>query len=127
MMEKSPFSRVDFFRQVQSSYATCRRTGTLDEFVSVLDLHRELFLERARLNEAFRKRPEPKNVPEYPLHQFVFDLARFIQKGVAVGDERLFTTTPSMRESASTVFVPNLEHPLASETPAARLAIKRNA
>jgi hypothetical protein len=125
-LEKSPFSRAEFFKQLQASYATCRRAGTTDEFVSVRDLHRELVLERARTNEAFRKRPEAKNVPDYPLHQFVFDLARFIQKGAAVGDDRLVTTTPAMRESASTVFIPNLDHPLANETPAARFAIKRN-
>lgn len=125
-LEQSPFNRADFFKQLQASYATCRRAGAMDEFVSVRDLHRELVLERARTSEAFRKRPEPKNVPDYPLHQFVFDLARFIQKGTAVGDDRLVTTAPAMRESATTVFIPNLDHPLANETPAARLAIKRN-
>lgn len=126
-IEASPFNRAEFFKQLSASYATCRRAGSTDEFVSVRDLHRELVLERARSSDAFRKRPEPKNVPPYPLHQFVFDLARFIRDGVAVGEDRLVTTTPSMRESAGTVFIPNLDHPLANETPAARLAIKRNA
>lgn len=125
-LEQSSFNRVEFFKQLQVSYSTCRRAVGADEFVSVRDLHRELVLERARTSEAFRKRPEPKNVPAYPLHHFVFDLARFVQKGVMVGDDRLVTTTPSMRESAGTVFIPNLDHPLGNETPAARLAIKRN-
>lgn len=126
-LEQVPFNRAEFFKQMQASYATCRRAGVADEFVSVRDLHRELVLERARSSGAFRKRPEPKNMPNYPLHQFVFDLARFIQKGVAVGEDRLVTTTPSMRESAGTVFIPNLDHPLTGETSAARLAIKRDA
>ena len=125
-LEQCPLNRAVFFKQMQASYATCRRAGATNEFIAVRDLHRELMLERARASEAFRKRPEPKNVPAYPLHQFIFDLARFIQKGVAVGDDRLVTTTPSMRESAGTVFIPNLDHPLGNETPAARLAIKRN-
>ncbi len=126
-LEQSPFNRAELFKHMQASYATCRRAGSPDEFVSIRDLHRELVLERARNSEAFRKRPEPKNVPSYPPHQFVFDLARFQREGFTVGDARIFTTTPSMRESAGTVFIPNLDHPLVSETPAARLAIKRNA
>jgi len=125
-LEQSPFNREAFFKQLQASYATCRRDGTVDEFIPIRDLHRELLLERARTHEAFRKRPEPKNVPDYALHQFVFDLARFIQKGTGIGDDRLVTTTPSMRDGPNTVFIPNLDHPLGSETPAARLAIKRN-
>ncbi len=125
-LDQSPFNREDFFKLLKSSYASCRRGSATDEFVPVRELHRELMLERARQSEAFRRSPEPKNVPAYPLHQFVFDLARFIQKGVGVGEERLVTTVPSMRESANTVFIPNLDHPLGNETPAARLAIKRS-
>jgi len=126
-LEHSPFKREAFFKQTKAAYGACCQGGARDKFVSIRDLHLELVLARARSHVAFRKRPEPKNVPAYPMYQFVFDLARFIQGGVSAGDERLVTTTPSMRESASTIFIPSLDHPLGNETPAARLAIKKNA
>lgn len=125
-LEQVPFHREAFFKQVKAAHTACRQAGAPDDFVSIRDLHRELVLERARASEAFRKHPDPKNVPPYPIHQFIFDLARFIQKGVGVGEERLVTTTPSMRESVRTVFIPNLDHPLGNETSAARLAVKRH-
>ncbi len=125
-LERSPFKRESFFKQIKAAYAACCEGRSRDKFVSIRDLHRELVLEGARSHHAFRKRPEPKNVPAYPMYQFVFDLARFIRGGVSVGDERLVTTTPSMRESASTIFIPSLDHPLGNETSAARLAIKKN-
>ncbi len=125
-LEEIPFNREDFFRQLKTSYATCRGRKPANEFVAICDLHCELVLERARNTPAFRKRPGPKNVPAYPLHQFVFDLARFIQKGVAVREERLVTRTPSMRESRRPVSIPNLDHPLQNETTATMLAIQRS-
>ena len=95
-----------------------------DEFVPVRDLHREMLLERARVSERFRKTGEAKNIEPYPLAQFIYDLARFLREGVVLGEERIMTQTPSMRESRETIHIPNLEHPAANETAAARLAIK---
>lgn len=124
-LEQAPFARETFFKLLKAGYATTRRLGgSGDEFVPLRDLHRELVFERARLSEKFRRSPDPKNLDSYPLFQFVFDLARFLAGGVNVGEERLQTQTPSMRENKETAFIPNLEHPLAAETPVARLAIK---
>lgn len=124
-LEKTPFSREGFFRVLKAAHANCRISGSFsDEFVPVRDLHREILLERARASDRFRKNPDPKCIEPYPMHHFVFDLARFIREGNSLGAERLMTQTPSMRESKETIHIPNLEHPTGNETAAARLAIK---
>ena len=124
-LEKSPFQREVFFRQLKGAYGTCCRTsGTGDEFVPLREVHREMVLERARGSERFRKSGEAKSIEGYSLAQFVFDLARFVREGVTVGEERVVMPTPSMRESREAIHIPNLEHPTSSEVTAARLAIK---
>jgi len=125
VLEKAPFNREGFFKVLKAAHVICRRSGTFsDDFVPIRDLHREILLERARCSDRFRKNPDPRSIEPYPLHQFIFDLARFVLGGVAVDGERLVTQTPSMRESKETIHIPNLEHPTGNETAAARLAIK---
>jgi hypothetical protein len=125
ILEKNPFLRDEFFRMLKAAHVSCLRSGTFsDGFVPIRELHREILFERARSSDRFRKNPDPRSIEPYPLHQFVFDLARFIRGGVAVGEERLATQTPSMRESKETIHIPNLENPMGSETAAARLAVK---
>ena len=123
-LDKTPFSREGFFRALKAAHASCRRSGSFgDEFVPIRELHREILFERARTSDRFRKNPDPKSIEPYPLHYFVFDLARFIREGNAFGGERLMTQTPSMREK-DTIYIPALENPTGNETAAARLAIK---
>lgn len=124
-LEQTRFEREDFFRLIKGAYASCRSLGSPgDEFVPLRDLYRELIFERARHSERFCRSPDARNIEPYPLHQFIFDLARFLQGGVTVAGERLQTRSPSMRENKDTVFIPNLEHPGAAEIAAAQLAIK---
>lgn len=124
-LEKTPFSREGFFRVLKAAHTSCRISGPFsDEFVPVRDLHREILFERARASDRFRKNPDPKSIEPYPMHYFVFDLARFIREGNSLGTERLMTQTPSMREHKETIHIPNLEHPTGNEIAAARLAIK---
>lgn len=59
--------------------------GFSDEFVPVRELHREILFERARASDRFRKNPDPKSIEPYPMHYFVFDLARFIREGNSIG------------------------------------------
>jgi len=47
-----------------------------------------------------------------------------VREGIAAGQERIVTETPSMRESKETIHIPNLDHPTSGEVAAARLAIK---
>lgn len=124
-LENSRFNRESFFENLKVAYAT-RRHGSsqADEFIPIADLHREVVFEQARKSDAFRKNPEPKNLPTYPLYQFVFDLARFVDGGVAMpGGLRLKTQTPSMAEARHTIHIPDLKHPTGPATAAARLAI----
>lgn len=124
-LEQTPYLRESFFKMLRDAHTICRfASGGGDEFVPVGELHREMVLEHARHSERFRKSAEPKNIEPYSLPQFVFDLARFVRVGVAVGAHRLVTQTPSMRESKETIHIPNLDHPTGSEVAAARLAIK---
>lgn len=123
-LEDVGFDRESFFNDLKAAYAICRRDGEpSEEFVLIVNVHRELLLERARKSGAFRRNPDPKYIPAYPLFQFVFDLARFIRGGVSFGGMRLKTTTPSLREANLTVHIPNLDHPTSPTTAAARLAI----
>lgn len=125
VLDQSPFQRDQFFRQLKGAYATSRRAGGAgEEFVPVRELHREMVLERARGSERFRKSGEVKSIEPYSLPQFIYDLARFLRQGVSLGDDRVVTQTPSMRESKDAVHIPNLEHPTGSEVTAARLAIR---
>jgi hypothetical protein len=124
-LDNRPFQREAFFKLLKDSHAHFRRAADGgDDFVPIRDLHREMVLERARTSERFRKSAEPKNIEPYPLTQFIFDLARFVRGGVAVGGERIVTQTPSMRQAKDTIHIPNLDNPMSSETAAARLAIR---
>jgi hypothetical protein len=124
-LENNRYSRESFFENLRVAYAALRNGGSQsDEFISVADLHREVVFEQARKSDAFRRSPDPKNLPVYPLYQFVFDLARFVHAGVAMpGGLRLKTQTPSMAEARRTIHIPDLNHPTGPATAAARLAI----
>ena len=124
-LDSVKFQRDQFFQELKTAMEHCRRLGVGgDGFIPLRDLHRELVLDRTRRSDRFRRAPEPKNMEPYPLYQFMFDLARFGQRGWLSGSEKLATQAPSMREGKDTVFLVNLEHPLAQETAVARLAIK---
>jgi hypothetical protein len=124
-LEQTPFNREGFFSLLKGAHAICRRAQPGDdEFVPVRELHREMILERARSSDLFRKSGELKNISPYTLPQFIFDLARFIRDGAVVGNERIMTHAPAMRESKEMIHIPNLNHPTNSETTAARLTIR---
>lgn len=124
-LDQVPFQRENFFKLLKGAHAICRRAQSSgDEFVPVRELHREMVFERARNSERFRKTGELKSIEAYPLPQFIYDLARLIRDGAVVGNERIMTHTPAMRESKEMIHIPNLNHPTNSETTAARLAIR---
>ena len=53
-------------------------------------------LVRQSQDERFVKRPEQKSFRNYPMAQFVYDLARFGKDGWIMQGERLSTQTPNM-------------------------------
>lgn len=125
-LKQHVFDRKAFFATVKAAWQSVRRlTADGGEYQLVKDVHRELVLERARRSAKFAKIPEPKNIEPYSLAQFIYDLARFGdgQEGWVCGAERLKSQTPAMRESKDSVHVPVLSHPLAPDSPMARLAV----
>lgn len=124
-LDQVPFQREGFFKLLKRAHAICRHAQSGgDDFVPVRDLHREMVFERARNSDRFRKTGEAKSIEDYSLPQFIYDLARLIRDGAVVGEERILTQTPAMRESKEMVHIPNLNNPTSSETTAARLAIR---
>ena len=118
--------RKQFFQNIKAAYSTVRRrTPGEGDYVLVYAIHAEVLLERARHDAKFVRNPDPKNISPYPLHQFVYDLARFLNDadGPSCGSERIQTQPPSLRESKLTVQIPNMRNPVSSETSVARLAV----
>lgn len=124
-LDQVPFQREIFFKLLKGAHAICRLAPLGgDDYVLVRDLHREMVLERARTSDRFRKTAEVKGIEEYSLPQFIYDLARLIRISAIVGNERILTQTPAMRESKEMIHIPNLNNPTSNETAAARLAIR---
>jgi hypothetical protein len=122
----APLDRKQFFQNIKAAYSAVRRRSPGEgEYVLVHAIHGELLLERARHDAKFVRNPDPKNIAPYPLHQFVYDLARFLNDadGPRCGSERIQTQAPSMRENKATVQIPNLKNPVSPETSVARLAV----
>lgn len=125
-LDAHPLDRKQFFQNLKAAYSNVRRRNSGDgDYALVHAIHGELLLERARQDAKFVRNPDPKNIAPYPLHQFVYDLARFLNDadGPRCGSERIQTQAPSMRESKSTVQIPNLKNPVSLETSVARLAV----
>jgi hypothetical protein len=125
-LDALPLDRKLFFQHIKTAYSTARRRSPGEgDYVLVHEIHGELLFERARHDAKFVRNPDPKNISPYPLHQFVYDLARFLNDadGPRCGSERIQTQPPSMRESKLTVQIPNLRNPVTSETSVARLAV----
>ena len=82
-----------------------------DGKVPIRRLYPLVVLVRQSQNERFVKRPEQKSSRNYPIAQFVYDLARFGQEGWIMQDERLSTQTPNMAsiQKGTTVMLPSLD------------------
>lgn len=126
VLDAPPLDRKQFFQNIKAAYTTIRRRPSGEgDYVLVHAIHVELLFERARHDTKFVRNPDPKNIAPYPLHQFVFDIARFLNDadGPRCGSERIQTQAPSMRESKATVQIPNLKNPVSASTSVARLAV----
>ena len=124
-LDAQPLDRKEFFRDIKAAYTTARRNSREGDYVLVNAIHSNLLLERARHDDRFIRDPNPKNIAPYPLFQFVYDLARFLNdaEGPRCGSERIQTQAPSMRESKVAVQIPSLRNPVGTETSVARLAV----
>ena len=111
-LESFPFSRESFFRSVKEAIAIGRAVGKArDGRVPVRDLYPLVVLSRQNQDGRFLKEPSSKRFEDYPMGQFVYDLARFGREGWGVGSERLVNLPPNMATVAkgSALTLPALE------------------
>ena len=111
-LDDFPFERHAFFRSLKEAMALAKAQGQArDGKVSIRRLFPLVVLVRQSQDERFVKRPEQKSFRNYPMAQFVYDLARFGQDGWIMQDERLSTQTPNMasNQKGTTVMLPCLD------------------
>ena len=107
-----PFEREGFFRSLKEAMALAKAQGQArDGKVPIRRLYPLVVLVRQSQDERFVKRPEQKSFSNYPMAQFVYDLARFGKDGWIMHGERLSTQTPNMAsiQKGATVRLPPLD------------------
>ena len=107
-----PFERLHFFYSIKEAVALARaQHQDQDGKVPIRKLYPRMVLVRQSQNEHFLKHPSSKSFTDYPMAQFLYDLARFGQDGWKVeGGWRLSNRTPNMASVAkcATVKLPTL-------------------
>lgn len=111
-LDNFPFERAAFFRMLKDAWSLAKAQGQhRDGKVNIRKLYPLVVLSRQSQDERFLKRPESKSFTDYPMAQFVYDLARFGQGGWVTDDgERLSNQTPNMATVAKgvTIVLPSL-------------------
>lgn len=111
-LDRFPFHRRNFFQSMKEALALARAQGQdRDGKVPIRKLYPLMVLVWQSQNEHFLKSPGSKSFTEYPMAQFIYDLARFGQDGWKVdGGWRLSTQTPNMAsvDKHATVKLPTL-------------------
>ena len=111
-LDDFPFEREGFFRSLKEAMALAKAQGQArDGKVPIRRLYPLVVLVRQSQDERFVKRPEQKSFSNYPMAQFVYDLARFGKDGWIMQGERLSTQTPNMAsiQKGVTVRLPLLD------------------
>ena len=93
-----PFSRSEFFHSLKDAIRLARLLERdRDGKVPIRMLYPLLVLIRQSRNERFVERPVLKSFTEYPISQFIYDLARFGREGWKTDrGERLCNQPPNM-------------------------------
>jgi hypothetical protein len=109
-LEKEPFKREEFFRQLKYAYFLKKEElRPRDGWVPIRELFPVFVLTRQLANRAFMAKPESRTFQAYSTAQFVYDLSRFGRQDWGCNGERVETRTPSMRETQYAMTLPNLE------------------
>ena len=111
-LDDFPFERHGFFRSLKEAMALAKAQGQArDGKVPIRRLYPLVVLVRQIQDERFVKRPEQKSFRNYPMAQFVYDLARFGKDGWITQGERLSNQTPNMAsiQRGATVMLPSLD------------------
>lgn len=111
-LDEFPFERLNFFQSMKEALTLARAQGQdQDGKVPIRKLYPRMVIVRQSQNEHFLKSPGSKSFTDYPMAQFLYDLARFGQEGWKVdGGWRLSSQTPNMASVAksTTVKLPTL-------------------
>lgn len=124
-LEKSGLDRSSFFRFVKAAIEHSNaKNPSRDGYVDLGAIYRELLFEHAWSKSSFAKSGSPKHFPDYPFHQFLWDLAAFVSEGSIEGNLRLDGRTPAMSERAASHVLPNTKNPNAQATVLHTLRVK---
>ena len=127
-LDRVPFSREEFFRMVKTALQLARAEGHQgDGGVPIRLLYPFLVLARQARSKEFLDAPKSRQFTEYPMVQFVYDLARFGRGGWALGTESLRTTGPNMAtiQQGKAVMLPLLDSLDGTPTQLAVLRLER--
>lgn len=112
-LDQFPFSRSQFMEAIKGALSLARIRGVdRNGRVPVRKLYPLVVLVRQSQDPRFLKRPGVKHFVDYPIAQFVYDLARFGRNGWRNEQgERLCNQPPNMGSIAkgATVTLPSLE------------------
>ncbi|MBK1644810.1 hypothetical protein CKO25_09140 [Thiocapsa imhoffii] len=96
-LDDAPFVREVFFQTLKDAIRFAKSTGQdQNGQVPIRTLYPLVVLARHSRSESFLKKPEQRSFDDYPLPQFLYDLARFGRDGWRCGEELLRTQTPNM-------------------------------
>ena len=107
-----PFVREDFFRSIRGAMQLARiQQKDQDGKVQIRTLYPLVVLVRQSLDDVFIKRPVSKSFAEYPMAQFIYDLARFGNESWATREGRLRSQGPNMASiiRGATVTLPTFD------------------
>lgn len=114
-LEKEGMDRTKFFGLVKTAITNANlKKPSRDGFMDLTSIYREMLFEQAWTKSSFAKSGEGKHFPDYPFHQFLWDLAAFIDGGNREGDFRLAGRTPAMSDQVKAYKLPNLANPQAA-------------
>lgn len=97
-LDRAPFERDAFFSIVRNAVRLAKIQGLdRDGKVPIRKLYPLVVLVRQSHDDGFMKRPSARQFRDYPICQFIYDLARFGAEGWSIKDgERLASHTPNM-------------------------------
>ncbi len=111
-MEGEPFDREEFFKLLRRAYEMAKlHFEPREGWVPIRNLYALTVMVRNLKKRDFIAHPDSKHFQSYSSAQFVFDLARFGERGWEIGRERLRTQTPAMNTvmQGQTMTLPSLE------------------
>jgi hypothetical protein len=122
-LDREAVPREVFFQTLKDALRLAKAMGHAEDGrVAVRALYPFLVLARHGRSETFLNKPDGRTFKDYPLTQFLYDLARFGRDGWRCGDELLRTQTPNMAtiSQGKTLMLPNLD---AQEGTSHRIAV----